>query len=693
MKKPFLFIFTLLLGMHIFPQVPQRLSYQAVIRNSNNTLASNQTVKLRISILKGSPTGEEVYVETHSATTNANGVVAIEIGGGTVVSGSFTNIKWADGPSFIKTETDPTGGDNYTLISTNQLLSVPYALVADKVSGTLPKLEVKGTTENMEEPLFEIKNKNGQTVFAVYNEGVRIYVDDGSKGTKGGFAIGGFGEKKGGYQDLFIVSPDSIRAYVDPGDEGKGTKGGFAIGSFSNSKSTRKEYFRVTNDSTRIYLTNSTAKGTKGGFAIGGFGENKGSYQNLLVVNPDSIRAYIDSGDEGKGTKGGFAIGSFSNSKSTIKEYLRVTNDSTRIYLANSTAKGTKGGFAIGGFGESKGIYQNLLVVNPDSIRAYIASGDEGKGTKGGFAIGTFSNDKSQPHNLMFINQDSSMFYLLKTDTISSAKFDIVAIDENNNMKSLLTANADTLKIQGVLNLQNNLVVSGNINIGGSIKQDALPVTDIDGNVYKTVLIGQQVWMAENLRTTRYRNGDVIGTTQNPDDDINGESEPKYQWAYDANEEYVPVYGRLYTWYAVTDPRNICPDGFHVPSNNEFYELTWYLYENNFGYEMDLNAIAKSLASTSLWTIYENPEIPFTVGEDQANNNATGFNAFPSGLRDNFSFSFEEMGVSANFWTSDTFPESQLAASFYSLHYNSSYFDENVRTKSAGLSVRCIKDK
>jgi len=614
MKKLFLFIFILLPGTLIFSQVPQRLSYQAVIRNSNNVLASNQTVKLRISILKGSPTGEAVYVETHVTTTNANGVVAIEIGGGTVVSGSFTNINWTDGPSFIKTETDPAGGDNYTLTSTNQLLSVPYALVADKVSGPLPKLEVKGTTENMEEPLFEIKNKNGQTVFAVYNEGVRIYVDNGSKGTKGGFAIGGFGEKKGGYQDLFVVSPDSIRAYVDPGDEGKGTKGGFAIGSFSDSKSTRKEYFRVTNDSTRIYLTTSETKGTKGGFAIGGFGENKGSYQNLLIVNPDSIRAYI-------------------------------------------------------------------------------ASGGGVKGTKGGFAIGTFSNEKSQPDNLMFINQDSSMFYLRKTDTGSSTKFDIVAIDENNNRESLLSANADTVKIQGVLNLQNNMVVSGNINIGGNVRQVALPVVDIDGNVYKTVLIGQQVWMAENLRTTRYRNGDLIGTTEYPDDDINEETEPKYQWAYDANEEYVPVYGRLYTWYAATDPRNVCPDGFHVPTSNEFYELTWYLYENNYGYETEPNATAKAIASTSLWVINENPEIPFTVGEDQTTNNVTGFNAFPSGLRDNFSFSFEEMGVSAHFWTSTTFIESQSSACIYSIYYNSNNIQENIKTKYAGLSVRCLKDR
>ena len=88
----------------------------------------------------------------------------------------------------------------------------------------------------MDEALFEVKNKSGQTVFAVYNEGVRVYVDDGAaKGSKGGFAIGGFGTEKGVSQQYFIVNPDLIRMYVDD-NPAKGAKGGFALGGFSASK-------------------------------------------------------------------------------------------------------------------------------------------------------------------------------------------------------------------------------------------------------------------------------------------------------------------------------------------------------------------------------------------------------------------------------------------------------------------------
>jgi len=109
-------------------QAPQKMSYQAVIRNSSNTLITSQAVGIRISILKGTSTGSPVYVETQTPTTNINGLASMEIGSGTVVSGNFSTINWANGPYFIKTETDPAGGTNYSITGTSELMSVPYAL-------------------------------------------------------------------------------------------------------------------------------------------------------------------------------------------------------------------------------------------------------------------------------------------------------------------------------------------------------------------------------------------------------------------------------------------------------------------------------------------------------------------------------------------------------------------------------------
>lgn len=109
-------------------QVPQKMSYQAVIRNASNALITNSSIGMRISILQGSSIGTAVYVETQTVTTNSNGLVTLEIGTGTVVSGAFSAIAWGTNTYFIKTETDPTGGKNYTILGTSQFLSVPYAL-------------------------------------------------------------------------------------------------------------------------------------------------------------------------------------------------------------------------------------------------------------------------------------------------------------------------------------------------------------------------------------------------------------------------------------------------------------------------------------------------------------------------------------------------------------------------------------
>ena len=112
------------------PPVPQKMSYQAAIRNNSNALVTNQPIGMKISILQYSATGTAVYAETQTPTSNANGLFTIEIGTGTVVTGTFSTIDWSSGPFFIKTETDPTGGTAYTITATSELLSVPYALLA-----------------------------------------------------------------------------------------------------------------------------------------------------------------------------------------------------------------------------------------------------------------------------------------------------------------------------------------------------------------------------------------------------------------------------------------------------------------------------------------------------------------------------------------------------------------------------------
>mgnify|MGYP006267371059 CR=1 FL=1 len=107
------------------------MSYQAVVRDASGQLITNSTVGMRVSIIKDDPDGPAEYVETHTPTTNANGLATLEIGEGTAVSGTFFFIEWRSGSHYVKTETDPNGGTNYTISGTSQLLSVPYALYSN----------------------------------------------------------------------------------------------------------------------------------------------------------------------------------------------------------------------------------------------------------------------------------------------------------------------------------------------------------------------------------------------------------------------------------------------------------------------------------------------------------------------------------------------------------------------------------
>ncbi|MHB1277651.1 MAG: Lcl C-terminal domain-containing protein [Bacteroidia bacterium] len=144
MKKLYILVAAVALTASAFAQAPEKMSYQAVVRDAGNALVSSQAVGMQISILQGSVSGTAVYVETLAPTTNVNGLVSIEIGTGTVVFGTFASIDWSAGPYFIKTETDPGGGTNYTITGTSQLLSVPYALhakTAESITGTITETD------------------------------------------------------------------------------------------------------------------------------------------------------------------------------------------------------------------------------------------------------------------------------------------------------------------------------------------------------------------------------------------------------------------------------------------------------------------------------------------------------------------------------------------------------------------------
>lgn len=131
MKRIALTVALLLMTFIAQAQAPYRMTYQAIVRTATNTLLTNTQVGMRITILQASAVGTPVYMEVQAPTTNANGLATLQIGGGVTIMGSMAAIDWSQGPYFIKTETDPYGGTNYTVTGTTELLSVPYALYSN----------------------------------------------------------------------------------------------------------------------------------------------------------------------------------------------------------------------------------------------------------------------------------------------------------------------------------------------------------------------------------------------------------------------------------------------------------------------------------------------------------------------------------------------------------------------------------
>lgn len=194
MRKITLLLTLLNLSVCVFSQTPQAFKYQTVVRDANGNAYGNKIVALRISILQDNPLGNAVYVETHNTTTNDFGIVNLNIGLGTTVSGNFSNINWGADDYFVKTEIDINGGSNFQFMGTSQLLSVPYALFAAKSANAADDYDKDSTNE------LQIINKVGSNVTLSNNggsftdndnqtlslNGTQLYISNGNSVNVGG---------------------------------------------------------------------------------------------------------------------------------------------------------------------------------------------------------------------------------------------------------------------------------------------------------------------------------------------------------------------------------------------------------------------------------------------------------------------------------------------------------------------------
>jgi hypothetical protein len=375
-------------------QVPQGFNYQAIARDGSGNPIT-ELINVKIAILSDTVGIDDViWEEMHTAVDpDDHGLFSIVVGDGTRVSGlaSFGLIDWKVTPLYIRTMI------NDKELGSAQLWSVPYAMVADSLGGPLKMLKVVAATgSGLEDALFEVKNRTGQTVFAVYNEGVRIYIGDGTiKSPKGGFSVGGFGSDKDENNKKYLfVDDDSVRIYVN--DLGKSAKGGFAVGGFGYTKEDPvKKYLFASEDSVRIYIDDS-GKSAKGGFSVGGFTADKGFKTGFLNVTPDSTRIYVNE-PESTINNYGFSVIGRKPASNIEGDYMSLGRYNSKIYSYAPEML------------ENREYTSWNLIVGPESLNDTIKlikaayaklfmtipyGGDETKGEPAKFEVNTIQTDK-----------------------------------------------------------------------------------------------------------------------------------------------------------------------------------------------------------------------------------------------------------------------------------------------------------
>ncbi|MCY0969106.1 beta strand repeat-containing protein [Chryseobacterium wangxinyae] len=274
----------IILGSHfVSAQVPEKMSYQAVMRNTTGQLLANQNIGVKVSILQGSPAGTLVYSERLTGTTNVNGLISLEIGTGTVLSGTYATINWPSGNYYLKTETDPTGGTSYTITGTSQLLSVPYAMYA-KSSGssgggfTLPYTATVNNASN----LFSITNDGDGTslegnnntttssIAAVRGAVTNVAPGGFSSGVRGinngtgGLGVGVWGSQNGSGWGVYGVTPSGLGVYGNSSGSGYGVYANSNTGTGLNATSTSgiAANFSISNNANNSNVINANTLGS-----------------------------------------------------------------------------------------------------------------------------------------------------------------------------------------------------------------------------------------------------------------------------------------------------------------------------------------------------------------------------------------------------------------------------------------------
>lgn len=454
-------------------------AYQAVIRD-NGELVSEKKVGLKFTLKQG---GQEYYSETQQATTNKYGNISVMVGSGTKVSGDFMKVPWSSMNVMLGIQVDPKGGTSYTDMGEIQLQAAPYAMYAKQTGGAK-----QSSTASPDEAIFEVKDNQGNLVFAVYPDGVKVYVDDtdASKAARSGFIVTGRTATKGATSDYFTVTADGTQVYVDDAP-GKAARSGFIVTGRTATKGDKTDnYLAVNADGTQVYVDDDPSKAARSGFIVTGRTATKGGTDNYLEVNADGTQVFVDTDpNSGKAARSGFIVTGRTATKGSVDDDLLAVNaDGTQVYVDLTNDKAARSGFIVTGRTATKAGYEydDVLKINGDGTQVIIDD-DPSKAARSGFIVtGRTATKEGDATKYVDVNGESIEF--------SSSSFNVS--DKKTSEKVLAVTNGNVhvnsdLLMGGELNQKFDEEVSCVYNMSVSISLDETG-TEKDINNYAQIL-------------------------------------------------------------------------------------------------------------------------------------------------------------------------------------------------------------